>query len=111
MPDSGEFDGTAIVELPLPKVEGGENAGSSTMVGNCTRCAHAGAPVNHNATSALARQTKTGERIAFKLGTECERWDSAPGERSFSRPLLITIQDTTVKGSKSPVVSRESIAS
>lgn len=83
MPDSGEFDGTAIVELPLPNVEGGENAGSSTMVGNCTRCAHAGAPANHNATSALAKQPKIGERIAFKLGTEYERWDSARGSGVF----------------------------
>lgn len=57
------------------------------MVGNCTRCAHAGAAVSHSATSALAKQPKMGEWIAFKLGTEYKRWDSALGSGVFKAAL------------------------
>jgi len=78
----GELDGTATDELPSSGA-GAATVGSFTIVGNCTRCACAGAAVSHSATSALAKQPKMGEWIAFKLGTEYERWDSALGNGVF----------------------------
>ena len=55
-------------------------AGCSTIVGNCTRCASAvDAPIRHHAAIAQCAMIPDCDGgIAFKLGTENERWVSAP---------------------------------